>query len=109
MAGLWGNREKNLFRTITLVIICGMGLTGCTSTNSALRSWVGKSDIDLIKHWGKPDTINTFDNGEKIYTWIDLTIASDGPYTCQKSVTISENHTVTKGISRGCPFVVSYH
>ncbi|WP_447970788.1 hypothetical protein [Nitrospira sp. M1] len=94
--------------SISCLIMLGIGLTGCSGPQSALRSWVGKSEIELIKHWGKPDTINTFANGEKIYTWIDLKINNDGPHTCQKSVTISVKHTITKGISRGCPSVVSY-
>lgn len=93
---------------LSWLIMLGIGLTGCSSPHSAMQSWVGKSEIELIKHWGKPDTINTFDNGEKIYTWIDLKINNDGPHTCQKSVTISVRHTITKGISRGCPSVVSY-
>ncbi|WP_454064645.1 hypothetical protein [Candidatus Nitrospira salsa] len=99
----------NAFLAIIWLAIGGMGLTGCFGTNSALQSWVGKSEIELIKQWGKPDSINTFDTGEKIYTWIDLNINTDGPHTCQKSVTISVKHTITKSISRGCPSVVSYH
>ena len=109
LAGVGCNVERNTLRAIIWLLIGGVGLTGCFGTSSALQSWVGKSEIELIKQWGKPDTVNTFDSGEKIYTWIDLNINNDGPHTCQKSVTISVKHTITKSISRGCPSVVSYH
>ena len=102
--------RNNLVFGILLVssIFFLIGLTGCISQNKELESWVGKSGLEIIEQWGKPDSINTFNNGEKIYTWIDLGTNQYGPYTCQKSITINNKHTITKGSSRGCPSVTAY-
>ncbi|MCA9472101.1 MAG: hypothetical protein MRJ96_01775 [Nitrospirales bacterium] len=88
------------------LMVCALlliGAAGCKNNNSVLQTWVGKSESELIANWGNPDLRNTFANGEKIYTWIDQGKNQYGPFTCQKSMTINHNHTITKGISRGCP------
>ncbi len=94
---------------LTIILISTVGLSGCISYDRFMQTWVGKTESELIKDWGKPDMTNTFENGETIHTWIHSeTTSQTGPYTCQKSVTVNHAHTITKGTSRGCPSVAVY-
>ena len=90
-----------------IFIICSLG--GCISYDRFMQSWIGKTESEVIKDWGKPDVTNTFENGETIHTWIHSEITQSGsPFTCQKSVTVNHTHTITRGMSRGCPSVAVY-
>ena len=88
---------------IFYLIILGLG--GCASYDKMIPSWVGKPEAEIIKQWGRPDTTNTFSNGEKIHTWIQSGTNEYGPFTCRKSITINLEKKITKGSSRGCPSV----
>ncbi len=102
------SHKLQLHSSIAIIMLIALGLGGCISYDRFMQTWVGKTESELIKDWGKPDMTNTFDNGETIHTWIRSETSQSGPYTCQKSVTVNHAHTITKGTSRGCPSVAVY-
>ena len=106
------NRIHRFVHGNFVVIFCLaiINLGGCAASyDKKIPSWVGKSEAEIIKQWGKPDTTNLFPNGEKIHTWIQSGTNEYGPYTCRKSITINLEKKITKGSSRGCPSVEVYH
>lgn len=47
-----------------IIIFCGIFLVGCATTanyEKILSSWVGATELDLIRTWGAPD--NQFESG----------------------------------------------
>ena len=99
----------NFGKYVLIISLAILGLEGCVSYDRLIPSWVGKSEAEIFDQWGKPDTTNTFPNGEKIHTWIQSGTNEYGPFTCRKSITINQEKKITKGSSRGCPSVGTYN
>jgi len=86
------------FIVSTLLLICCLYLTGCTSLDQILGSWVNTSKENLIINWGVPDGTSDLESGKQLLTYKRNEGFGDVSVTCIISFTINNSG-----------FVDSYH
>lgn len=78
-------------------------VSGCVSLSETMRSWVGKSESELLSRWGAPDSSARTDDGKKVLTWKTLWTDSSGNLeTCRQSFTIGTDGKVERWAYSGC-------
>ena len=54
----------------TLVILAGVLLAACASTEKARDSWSGASYDDVVRIWGPPARSGKLGDGADVHTWV---------------------------------------
>lgn len=63
---------KKIIKFTSFVIVCAVG-TACQSVQeyeTTLRSWIGKSEAQLVSSWGAPTSMETIAPGRQLFTYI---------------------------------------
>ncbi len=82
------------------LVVC---LDACT-TKSAMNSWIGRPDSQLITSWGTPDRTASFPDGAKVDTWVTTWRDDFGMHTCRKTFTVGAGGAVVKAEYSDCKF-----
>lgn len=88
-------------RTAFVILILAL-MSGCTTTQSVMESWVGARESELLSSWGAPySSINTQD-GKRVLTWQNYW----GQYNqnvCRQTFTVGSNGRIEHWSYSGCP------
>jgi hypothetical protein len=82
------------------LVLC---LDACT-TKSAMNSWIGRPESQLLASWGAPDRTARFPDGRKVDTWVTTWSDDFGLHTCRKTFTVGAEGTVLKSEYSDCKF-----
>jgi hypothetical protein len=77
---------------------------GACTTKSAMNSWIGRPESQLLASWGAPDKTASFPDGGKVDTWVTTWSDDFGMHTCRKNFTVSGGGTVVKSEYSDCQF-----
>ena len=78
-----------------IILTAAVSISGCTTTSSVMRSWVGHDESKLLTSWGAPDTKMELDDGVKIYTWKRVWSNNYGIHHGRQTFTINADGKVT--------------
>ncbi|MDP4198576.1 MAG: hypothetical protein Q8922_00430 [Bacteroidota bacterium] len=53
------------------ILLLAMALSGCMADriSEKMKSWVGRSEADLVQAWGPPTSVYKLDDGSKVLTY----------------------------------------
>src|SRR5262245_47935157 len=94
-----------LCRMPAVLLVVGACLA-CTTTDSAMNSWVGHPADDLVALWGAPDSRISLENGGAVYTWISVSQNHYGVTQCRQSFNVDSKGVITGWSYSGCPKVI---
>lgn len=85
-------------------LVLAVCLDACT-TKSAMNSWIGRPESQLLASLGAPDNTARFPDGGKVDTWV-TTWNDDywGLHTCRKTFTVNAEGTVVDSAYTDCKF-----
>jgi hypothetical protein len=89
-------------RNLTALLIAVV-LSGCTTTESAMNSWKGHDESELVSSWGAPTASIDTRNGYRVLTWEDYW-GQYGRNVCRKSFTVNGAGIITTWSYSGCAF-----
>ena len=68
-----------------------VGLLGCTTPGTVMKSWVGHDESGLMAAWGAPDSTVNMANGSKVCTWKRIWNNQNGVYQGRQSFVIGSD------------------
>ena len=90
-------------RLQALLVLLALALSGCTTTESVMDSWVGSHIDDITAVWGAPSNQISRSDGGHTYSWETTSGNQYGTSTCtQTFVTNAEGYIRTWSYI-GCP------
>ncbi len=89
-------------RLVAVLIAIAVSATSCITTSNVMRSWVGKSESELLIGWGAPYSSRQLDDGRTIHTWRTYWGKRENIRTCLQTFTISAKGEVEKWSYKGC-------
>jgi len=84
---------------ILLVIII---MTGCSTRESYMESWVGTHVDDLTVSWGSPDSRMSRQDGGATYTWTSFSSNEYGVHECRETFVTDKLGVVVSWSYNGC-------
>jgi hypothetical protein len=97
-----GSSLPSIIRASALLVAIAVSATSCITTSSYMKSWVGKSETELLANWGAPDSSRKLDDGRVIHTWRTIWGGRDKVHTCRQTFAISANGEVESSAYNGC-------
>jgi hypothetical protein len=83
--------------------VCALLVVACTTTESVMKSWVGRQESDLVSQWGAPNAAIDTRDGARILTW-EQRWGQYGQNICRKSFTVNSSGTIERWSYQGCLF-----
>ena len=74
----------------------------CVTTSNAMRSWVGKSESEILSEWGAPYSSRKLSDGRTVHTWRTIWGKQGNVRTCLQTFTISADGEIEKWSYKGC-------
>lgn len=78
-------------------------LAGCTSMQTVMSSWVGKSIDDATASWGSPTSRIPRNDGGATYTWTTFSSNQYGVHQCRQTLVTDSSGTIVTWSYNGCP------
>jgi hypothetical protein len=88
-------------RKCFIVAGCLLFLVGCVTTKSAMQSWIGRPESDLVTQWGAPHRSTDTRDGKRVLTW-EKRWGECGQNTCRQSFTVDETGIIRQWSYDGC-------
>jgi hypothetical protein len=89
-------------RSIAALIAIAVLASSCVTTSTVMRSWVGKSETELLTEWGAPYASQKLNDGRTVHTWRTIWGKRENFRTCLQTFTISAGGEVEKWSYKGC-------
>ena len=97
-----GIHLPSITKASAMLVAIAVSATSCITTSSYMKSWVGKSETELLSSWGSPDSSRKLDDGRVIHTWRSIWGGRDNVHTCRQIFSISADGVVENSASNGC-------
>ena len=91
------------FAVLSLVYVL---ITGCTTMNTAMGSWQGRSIDDVTAAWGAPESSINRKDGGVTYTWTTIRSNQYGVHQCRQTFVTDPAGKIVQWSYAGCPRLV---
>jgi len=94
--------EFQEMRNLAILLIT-LVVSGCTTTESVMKSWIGYNESELVSSWGAPKASIDTRDGYRVLTWENYW----GQYRqniCRKSFTVDGAGKIITWSYSGCAF-----